>query len=288
MVVLVTGASGFLGRALTVHLLASGHSTIATSRHAINLDTEWRPTPESQSEQDWVSVVDGVDVVIHLAGIAHRPATDAEYHRVNVASTLALAAAAMQTNVRQFIFVSSIAAQTGPSSDKVLTERDEPYPTTPYGRSKLEAERRLASMGLPLTILRPVVVYGKQPKGSFHFLEKLALLPVPLPFGRFEAKRSILSIDNFCSAVTTVLGRSRCLGETYIVANPTPKSLPQMIADIRSSRNIPPLLFSVPIGLLKPILKLGGVWDQVGRPLVVDPRKLEQAGWAPVDSPLRM
>jgi UDP-glucose 4-epimerase len=194
----------------------------------------------------------------------------------------------MRAGIKQFIFVSSIAAQTGPSSDKVLIETDEPAPTTAYGRSKLEAEKKLASLELPLTILRPVVVFGKQAKGSFHSLEKLASLPVPLPFNGFDAKRSILSVENFCSAVSAVLSNRSCLGETYIVADPTPRSVPQMISEIRASRSMSASLFSIPTGLLQPLFMLGGVWEQIGRPLVADSQKLRNIGWEPIDGPLHM
>jgi UDP-glucose 4-epimerase len=131
-----------------------------------------------------------------------------------------------------------------------------------------------------------VVVYGPNAKGNFATLKKLADLPLPLPFGTITAKRSILSIENLNAAVACVLGNAKAVGETFIVADPDPKSISDMLSDIRAVRGQSPRLFNVPTILLEPVLRAAGVWDKIGRPLVVNPQKLMALGWQPKAGPV--
>lgn len=234
----------------------------------------------------WADYLADIDAVIHLAGVAHRAASEHEMMRLNKAAAIELAEAAAQAHVKHFIFVSSIAAQTGPSASSALTETDLPQGLNAYGRSKLEAEMAISRLELPLTILRPVVVYGPNAKGNFATLKKLADLPLPLPFGTITAKRSILSIENLNAAVACVLGNAKAVGETFIVADPDPKSISDMLSDIRAVRGQSPRLFNVPTILLEPVLRAAGVWDKIGRPLVVNPQKLMALGWQPKAGPV--
>jgi UDP-glucose 4-epimerase len=234
----------------------------------------------------WADYLAGIDAVIHLAGVAHRSAPDDEMMRLNKQVAIELAEAATKADVKHFIFVSSIAAQTGPSASSVLTETDPPRGLNAYGRSKLEAETALSKLELPLTILRPVAVYGPNAKGNFAALKKLAGLPLPLPFGAINAKRSILSIENLNAAVACVLGNAKAVSETFIVADPDPKSISDMLSDIRAAHGRSPRLFNVPTILLEPVLRATGVWDKIGRPLVVNPQKLMALGWQPKAGPV--
>src|SRR6266700_4029892 len=139
MRILVTGASGFVGRALVEDLAAQGHRVRAAMRQPAD-----------------------INAVVHLAGIAHITSGIAEdlYDRVNRAATAALAAAAARDRIERLVFVSSIRAQSGPACDHPLTEADTPHPVDAYGRSKLAAEDAIRVAQLPFTILRPALIYG--------------------------------------------------------------------------------------------------------------------------------
>jgi len=181
--VLVTGASGFIGRALVSALLSAGYAVRATSRRkpcfAPPVETASHGDLRDGGPGDWLPLLADVDAVVHLAGIAHTGpgVSPADYDRVNHHATAGLAAAAAKAGVKRMVFVSTIRAQSGPSADHVLTEHDAPAPTDPYGRSKLAAEIAVARSGIEVTVLRPVLVYGRGVKGNLHALARLAALP---------------------------------------------------------------------------------------------------------------
>ena len=166
---------------------------------------------------------------------------DAQYDRANRLATKELAlAAAMTPDIRRLIFVSSIRAQSGPTSDHTLTENDPPMPTDAYGRSKLAAETFVRGYGVPATVLRPVVIYGEEARANIAQLIKIAGLPFPLPFGAFDNQRSLLALDNMISAIRFVLDTPSTAGETYLVSDPSPVSLADMIAILRRGRGRAP------------------------------------------------
>src|SRR6202158_5981064 len=133
---------------------------------------------------------EGVDAVIHSAGLAHAMSgiPEDDYRVVNTEATIGLARAARRAGAKRFVFLSSIRAQCGPAADTVLTETDDPNPTDAYGRSKLAAERGLAELDLDWVSLRAVLVYGAQVKGNMALLMRLAQLPYPLPIGSLRAR----------------------------------------------------------------------------------------------------
>jgi UDP-glucose 4-epimerase len=284
--VLVTGSEGFLGRHLVAYLSARGYKVIAASRTTPTFqdpNIAAVPLPDLSQPFDWQPLLQKCDVVVHLAGIAHTFADEDLYDRVNHRATEALARAAFHCGTH-LIFVSSIAAQSGASSNHELTEDETPRPNNAYGRSKLAAEYAIRTTGVPFTILRPVVIYGEGEKGNFSTVHKISRLPIPLPFGKLTAQRSVLSVQNFNSAVATVLTNSRARGETFIVSDPTPLTVSDVIAHYRATLGRSPWLIPVPERWLELSLKAIGqreIWRRIGCPLVARPRKLLALGWKP-------
>ena len=145
--ILVTGGTGFVGQSLLRELATDGHVLRATVRRSPSspfpAGVEVIPAMDLAQPLDWQPALDGIEQVVHLAGIAHtRAGLGAGLHdRINRLATAQLASAAAYAGVGQFVFVSSVRAQSGPSADRVLTERDVPAPTDDYGRSKLAAEQ---------------------------------------------------------------------------------------------------------------------------------------------------
>jgi UDP-glucose 4-epimerase len=235
---------------------------------------------------DWGPILSGVDAVVHLAGIAHvgTRIDPEDYDRVNRVATAELAAACADASVRRLVFLSSVRAQCGAAAPGILRETDEPRPTEAYGRSKLDAEDAIRSHDVAWTILRPAMVYGPGVKGNLASLMRLADTPLPLPFAHFANPRSLVGLENLLAAITFVLGEEACERETYLVADPVPVTLADIVAALRAGAGRPPRLFSVPPAVFETGLALMGrsdIWHRLGGALVVDPGKLIAAGWRP-------
>lgn len=289
MRLLVTGASGFVGQALTKALAAPDVLLRAAARQPARIPPsphiEPVSLPDLASDPDWSALLQDIDAVIHLAGIAHAGPgiADEVYDHVNRAATEKLVQACAVRNV-YLIFLSSIRAQTGPAADRILTENDPPRPTDAYGRSKLAAEEAIRCSNAPFVILRPVVMYGAGVKGNIAALLRLAMSPMPLPFAGFDEKRSLLAVENLVSAVRHVLTSPSLHGETFVVADDDPLSLAEIVSAMRAAQHRKPGLFTVPPAVFRAALRLAGrgdVWDRLGASLVVDAAKLRSTGWRP-------
>jgi UDP-glucose 4-epimerase len=289
MRVLVTGANGFVGRSLVPALTSLGHQIRAAARHGSEIPAQAGAEAHYHNDfadgVDWTPLLAGCDAVVHLAGIAHIGAgVNAEsYDRVNHHGTVALAQAAQGAGISRFVFMSSIRAQSGPTSSIIQTEDTIPNPVEPYGKSKLAAEQALRAMSLPHVTLRPTLVYGPGVKGNFSELLRYARLPVPLPFGALKQQRSLLNIDALISAVTFALQSSAAINQTFVVADPAPVSVAQMIAALRRGLGRSPGLLPVPPTLLRAALTVigkGDALDRIDGRLIASPAKLITGGWA--------
>lgn len=286
---LVTGASGFVGRALVADLANAGHSVRAAMRQPADVfprSVEVVAVSDLTRPVEWRALLRNIETVVHLAGIAHAGPGIAEdaYDRVNRLATAELAAAAKAIGIRHLVFMSSIRAQSGPSSGAVLRETDPPRPTDPYGRSKLAAEDAVRTAGVPFTILRPVLIYGSGVKGNLARLVALAQKPWPLPLGLCGNRRSLLARENLIGAIHAALQLPAARDETYIVADPEPLTLAEIVSAFRAGLGRSPGLLPVPpplIALAAHALGRTDEWQRVGGPLIADPGKLLSAGWKP-------
>lgn len=288
--VLVTGASGFIGRALTLALVAGGFRVRAACRQPSVLDSragvEGVELPDLAGPVDWDELLADVDFVVHLAGIAHSSGiADADYDRVITRATHELAQSCSRRGISHLVFVSSILAQSGSAADYVVTEDISPQPATPYGRAKLAAEMAIKATTVPFTILRPAPVYGPGAKGNIAILLRIASLPVPLPFSSLKNRRSLVGVDNLVEAVIFCLSNPNTIGQTYVVADREPIRLFEIFANMRAAEGRRADLVSFPVDWIGKVLRAlgrGALWDRVGRDFVIDPQKLLAAGWRPV------
>ena len=183
MQVLVTGATGFVGRAVVGRLLQAGYGVVAATRRDVptmpDTGVRWRVVGPVDGTTDWRPVLTDVDAVIHLVARTHRPGETAgaaeAYRTVNVAGTRRLAEQARAAGVRRVVFVSSIKAQAE-RSERPLNEDDHPTPEDIYGVTKLEAERAFVEAldGGPAayTIVRPPLVYGAGVQANLRSLAR--------------------------------------------------------------------------------------------------------------------
>jgi UDP-glucose 4-epimerase len=289
--VLVTGATGFLGRAAVAALAASGAHVRAAARHVPDQtfgdDVDVVEYPDLREPFDWQPLLAGIDAVVHLAGTERRlHVSAAAYDQINHQATERLAAAAARAGIRHFILISSLSAQNGCAADHALTERETAAPADAQGRSKLAAEQAVRASGVPFTILRLAPVYGPGMRGGLAFLLRAALSPLPLPVRDFTNRRSYLGIDNFVSALEFVVALPRASNEVYLVADPgIPPNMADLVRAIRHAEGRRALLLPSQVRYAEvPLrfLRLGNFWDRYCGNLRVDSSKLIAAGWHPL------
>jgi nucleoside-diphosphate-sugar epimerase len=285
--VLVTGASGFIGRPLVAALLRAGYAVRAVTRRQVSFpdSVEVAIVPDLLNPIDWNPVLRGVDIIVHLAGMAHSRIADTTYYefdQINWIATQRLAQAAKEAGIDRFIYISSVRAQVGASAVQAIREQDKPCPTNQYGRSKLAAEQAVRAAGVPFTILRPVVVYGPHPKGNMRTLVRLAQSSLPLPV--FRNRRSLLAVDNLISAIVFALNNPVTIGETYLVADSKPRTMSEIFAILRKMQGRSLTSIYVPQVIIRLSVMMFGrkdLWARMIGDLVVDTSKLESVGWRP-------
>jgi nucleoside-diphosphate-sugar epimerase len=242
MKILVTGASGFIGNFLLVALRDAGHEVRVASRSRVEQQgIDYVLAPELGPDADWSRALNGVDVVIHLAGRAHVPSKNADaeteelYFRINSEGTRALAEQAAAVGVKHFVFLSSCHAVAA-ESEVQITEKTQPNPVTAYGRSKLEAEcairKALSNTACAWTILRPPLVYGKGNKANFGLLLKLVKSGIPLPLASVRNRRSFVYVENLVDVILACLGNPKAFGKTYLPSDGEDVSTPELIRKI--------------------------------------------------------
>jgi UDP-glucose 4-epimerase len=287
-VVALTGATGFIGQHLLRELPKRGYRIRVLLRRpgVLPIEATSAVVGDLARPQNMAAALAGINAVIHSAGLGHAMSglPQDDHRSINTDATIDLARAAHRAGANRFIFLSSIRAQTGPTADGVLTEDLEPRPTDPYGRSKLAAEQGLAQIPLDWVALRPVLIYGPGVKGNIARLIQLARSPYPLPLGGLKAKRSLLSLDNLVEAIDRVLAAPGPLRRPFIVADPEPLTVPEMIAAMRKGLGRAPCLISVPAFMLRAGLRAIGqreTYERLTGSLIADASALARLGWVP-------
>lgn len=298
MRIAVTGANGFVGKALSALLRDSGHEVVALVRRRGMCVPDVR---ECVIEDDnFASLAAGrpafgpCDTFIHLAARVHvmrdRVVDPIAAHRAaNVDGTLNAARAALAAGARRFVYVSSIKALGEGEPGRPWRESDEASPVDPYGISKREAEVALRAFGvangMETVVVRPPLVYGPGVRANFLGLIKAVEKGIPLPLGAVDAQRSMVYVGNLADAIRVLATYPAALDGAFHVTDCNDLSVSQMIRAIADALGKPARLVSVPVSWLRFIGALTRQSDRVGRltePLRVEcARMRSELGWAP-------
>ena len=234
MKLLITGATGFLGKPLIKQLsnkFTKSNIFPVLRKNSTSFD-EFSPivVDDINSATEWSDKLQGIDCVIHCAARVHvMNEVDEDpleaFREVNVRGTLQLAQAAAKSGVKRFIFVSSIKVN-GESTTGSLPYQssDTPNPEDPYGISKAEAEEGLKKLaektGMDVVIIRPPLVYGPGVKANFAAMLKLASTGVPLPFGCIKNnQRSMVYVENLISLVIECINNINAANQTFLISD---------------------------------------------------------------------
>ncbi|MBA4381369.1 MAG: NAD-dependent dehydratase [Sideroxydans sp.] len=295
--VLITGASGFVGRALCIESTKRGMRTKAVTRIQSKFDTPVTPIILSSidGETEWGNKLNEVDVVIHLAARVHVMkdlSADPfdEFRKVNVEGTVHLARCAAKMGVKRFVYVSSIKVNGEETAcGEKYSESSLPSPQDPYGCSKWEAEQALgqigAETGLEIVIIRPPLVYGAGVKGNFVQMLKVLSKCLPLPLASVKNQRSLVYVNNLADALITCALHPRAAGQTFLVSDGEDISTPDLLRNLGVWLGHPALLFPCTQKLLIFLGRLVGKSDQVQRllgSLQIDSGKIRrELNWTP-------
>ena len=296
--ILVTGASGFVGGALCASLVNHFPLRISVRDKSkaelfANVDIfEASISPD----QDWSSTLSGVSAVVHCAARVHVMSEEAvdplfEFRRVNVDGTLNLARQASKAGVRRFVFISSIKVN-GECTDlgHPFTADQIPVPSDPYGVSKYEAEMGLRALseetGMEVVIIRSPLVYGPGVKANFLSMMNWLRRGIPLPLGSVtKNRRSFVFIDNFVSMIIACINQPAAANQTFLISDDEDLSTAELLGRMALALGCPSKLIAVPTTLITLGAKLIGRPDISQRlcgSLQVDIKKTKDLlGWSP-------
>lgn len=263
MTVLLTGASGFVGKAVlkTAQQRSLKIRPVFRSMDSAKGHSEAVLVSGLDGAADWSQALEGVDVVIHAAARAHIMREEAldplsEYLRVNVEGTLNLARQAATAGVRRFVFISSIKVNGEATlPDSPFTADDIPAPEDAYGVSKAEAERQLKQVaqetGMEVSIIRPPLIYGPGVKGNFASLISWVRRGVPLPLGGVtHNRRSLVGLDNLVDLILVCADHLNAANQTFLVSDGEDLSLTELLRKIGNALDRPARLLWVPTGAI--------------------------------------
>lgn len=298
--VLVTGATGFVGRATCGALRARGlvvRAAVRRANQAVGVADEEAVVGEIDATTRWDAALEGIDSVVHLAARAHvlresSRSPEAEYLRVNRDGSATLGAAAAARSIRRFVFASTIGV-LGDGRSAPYSEADPPQPISPYGRSKLAAEQSLTRIAsdstVELVVVRPSLVYGPEAPGNFAKLLEWAYRGWPLPLGGTRNARSLMYVENLAQFFVHCVSHPAAAGETFVISDPYPRSTAALIEALASALHRPARLLAVPPALVELAARAVGMqrtYERLFGSLVVDATKArERLGWS---SPIAM
>ncbi|HLD98932.1 MAG TPA: NAD-dependent epimerase/dehydratase family protein [Bdellovibrionota bacterium] len=280
--VLLTGASGFVGRHVYRALKKNGYWVRAAIRDSKFQESSGQPLADEYVQIDeisgetvWLEALNNIDYVVHLAARVHvmndrvvNPIS--EFRRVNRDGTLRLGHSCVQAGIKRFIFLSS-AKVHGEGSAVPYTEASPIAPEDPYSVSKAEAEQELVQLvnssngKMSSVTLRPPLVYGPGVKANFLNLIRLVLTGVPLPLGAIHNQRSIIYVGNLADAIVHSLNAEVIASQTYLVSDGVDFSTPDLVRAIATAANRRSRLIAIPEIFLTSAAKILGKGPTLAR-----------------------
>lgn len=295
MAVLITGASGFVGRALCGSLVQRAREF----RPAVRVGSEsiGGAIPcvigDIGAHTDWSPVLDGASHVVHLASRVHvmNESNDndaALYHETNTFGTLRIAQQAADAGVRRFVFLSSVKVN-GEEREEAYSEDDRPAPIGPYAISKRDAELGLWEIaersGMEVVVIRPPLVYGPGVKANFLSMMRWLHRGVPLPFGAINNRRSLVAIGNLVDFIVKCIDHPAAANETFMVCDGEDLSTTELLVRLAAALEVKARLINVPVPLLKlgaTMLGRGEILRRLCGSLCVDASKANRLlSWSP-------
>lgn len=258
MRVLITGATGFIGRTLSNEMLKQGFDLTITARKECDFPNNVKKfiIRDLSDQINWIPILKNIDCVIHLAAKAHvtnsnKILTLDNFYKINTKATINLANQAAISNVQRFVFISSIGVN-GDKNNNSFTEEDTPNPKEPYAISKLNAELELFEISqesdLEVVVIRPPLVYGANAPGNFGRLMKWAnsMSILPLPLGAVKNSRSLISIDNLINFIILCTIHVKAANELFLICDDEDISTTELLKKIKMIFNKKTWLIPIP------------------------------------------
>ena len=296
--ILITGASGFVGKALTTVMLDAGYTLTCPTRRPLTITHAALNNPaitDLSRDTDWSAFVEQTGAVIHCAArvhVMHDKASDplAAFRSVNVDATLQLARQAAAAGVRHFIFLSSVKVNGESSAPgEPLREQDVATRQDPYGQSKLEAEKALLALGkktgMAVTIIRPPLVYGPGVKANFQSMLRWVQRGVPLPLGQTNNQRSLVYVGNLVHFILHCLYHPQARQEIFQISDGHDLSTTELLEACATAMQTKARLWKISPELLTKLAKVLGkqaIAQRLFGSLQVDISKARSLlGWQP-------
>lgn len=287
MNILLTGSTGFIGKYFSQNYEVYRHVVRRKDNH--NYINPFI-VDNINSQTNWVDAFDQVDVVVHLAGLAHSDKyLDSDYDMINVNGTCHLARSAAEAGVKRFVFVSSIGVNGTSTNGLPFSVESAVCPHNAYSQSKLNAELGLKKIaqetGLEIVIVRPVLVYGPGAPGNFGLLTSLVKKCPILPFGLAKNRRSFVSVQNLSSLLFTCANHPDASGNTFFACDKTSVSTKHFTNSIADGLGKKIIQLPIPINLMRFMGKIIGksaMIEQLYGDLEVDSSNTKEIlGWEP-------
>ena len=293
--IVVTGATGFVGGALTTALRTEGRRVVTVRRSGYAPGDDERVVSGIDEWTDWTARLDGVRTVVHCAARVHQmregPAEFEEYRRVNVLGTLRLAEASASAGAERFVFLSSIKVTGDVTAPGQRFGPETPCrPLDAYGRSKAEAEDALRAFadrsGVQVVIVRPTLVYGPGAKGNIDRLLWLLRHRIPMPLGAIGNRRSVTGLTNLVDFLRVCVDHQAAAGRTFVVSDDGVLSTTQVLRTLGEALGRRAILLPVPVSALRVAGRLSraeGYVQRLTSDLEVDASACRDAvGWHPI------
>jgi nucleoside-diphosphate-sugar epimerase len=297
--VLVTGVTGFIGRAVASALLSESYNVSGVVRKTSSLISKQINTvmiDDLAMATDWSQALASIDVVIHCAARVHVMNDDSinpldGFRQINTYASLRLAKQAAGAGVKRFIFLSSIKVNGEVTSlAKPFKPDDDFVPDDPYGMSKYEAEQGLLAIaeetGMDVVIIRPPLVYGPNVRANFASMINWVCKEIPLPLGAIHNKRSFVALDNLVSFIIHCIHHPKAANEVFLVSDGEDITTTQLLSKVAKAFGKNVCLIPVPVNWMRFAARLIGKTDVANRlfgSLQIDSSKARDVlGWQPV------